>query len=420
MASGWSELGAALAGNGARQRALYEQGATGVARLEGLLSEARRRRDEEAGFAGITPDTVAAANGGDPTAQASLVSAMFHANRNPEQLSGYQRESLGTAIQQDAYDRVRNGAAVADVNPLLAVFNGKPVEVSSVKDGVSYNAYATPDQNTFTPTQVGMAEIMQRGAEADAAKARAASSYATAAKTRGEMGSGGPVVGGGRAADWSIQQDRDGNVLRVNKITGQALPVMVGDEQLRRGTTAGKAPNNEQSNAAGFAQRMVAASKELDDLVSQGYDPASLLDRSAAAIGGVTGNTLMSGQGQQYQQAAQNWVRANLRKESGAAIGKDEMEQEVRNYFPVAGDTSDTIAQKARTRAIVEQNMIRTAGPAWPGNTSAGAASPSPASNVSRSGTGGVGHAVGDIINVGGKQFRVVGGSPEDPDVEPL
>lgn len=181
--NGWSQFGAALAGNDLRRNALYEQGATGVARLEGLLSEARRKRDEETGYAAITPDAIAAARN-DPNAQASLVSAMFHAGRNPEQLSGYQRENLGTTIQQDAYDRVRNGASVADVNPLLTVFAGKPVEVSNVRDGVSYNPYVAPDQNRFDPTQVGMAQIMQRGAEADAAKARAANSYASAARTR--------------------------------------------------------------------------------------------------------------------------------------------------------------------------------------------------------------------------------------------
>jgi hypothetical protein len=36
---------------------------------------------------------------------------MFHAGINPTQLSGYNKESLGTTIQQDAYDRARGGAA---------------------------------------------------------------------------------------------------------------------------------------------------------------------------------------------------------------------------------------------------------------------------------------------------------------------
>lgn len=226
MASGWSELGAALAGNGARQRALYEQGATGVARLEGLLSEARRRRDEEAGYAGITPEAISAANA-NPSQASDLLAAMFHAGIDPQRLSGYQREALGTTIQQDAYDRARNGAQVADLNPLLAVFNGKPVEVSTVKDGVSYNAYATPDQNTFTPTQVGLAEIMQKGAQAEASRASAANSYASAAKTRGEIAdANSPAAGGGKASDWVVQTDAAGNIWRINKKTGMSSQVV--------------------------------------------------------------------------------------------------------------------------------------------------------------------------------------------------
>jgi hypothetical protein len=181
--SGWAQLGSALAGNPARQAVLYDQGATGVARLEGLLSEARRRRDEEAGYAGITPEAISAAQS-DQSQAPALIAAMFHAGVNPTQLSGYNREALGTTIQQDAYNRARGGASVADLNPLLAAFNGKPVEVSKVQGDVAFNPYATPDQNTFDPTQIGLAEIMQKGAQADASRAAATNSYAHAAKAR--------------------------------------------------------------------------------------------------------------------------------------------------------------------------------------------------------------------------------------------
>lgn len=227
MASnGWASLGSALAGNPARQEALYAQGATGVARLEGLLSEARRRRDEEAGYAGITPEAITAAQG-DPSQAPALVAAMFHAGINPTQLSGYQREALGTTIQKDAYDRARNGAVVADLNPLLAVMNGKPVEVSDVKDGVSFNPYATPDKNRFDPTQVGLAEIMQKGAQAEASRASAANSYASAAKTRGEIAdANSPASGGGKASDWVVQTDAAGNIWRINKKTGASSQVV--------------------------------------------------------------------------------------------------------------------------------------------------------------------------------------------------
>lgn len=418
MASGWANVGSAIAGNPSRQAALYEQGATGTARLEDLLSQARRRRDEEAGYASITPEAITAAQA-DPSKSPELVSAMFHAGIPITQLSGYNKDEQATRIQGDAYDRARQpGATVADLNPLLAVMNGKPVEVSNVKDGVSFNPYATPDNNRFDPTQVGMAEIMQKGAQADAEHASAANSYASAARTRAGIGLD-------KAANYDIVDTPDG-LVRVPKLGGAAVPVTYQD-----GTNVTKAPkptavrqpNNEQTLAAGFANRMVASTKELDALTDSGYDPTNARDRMAAGIGGYLGNEATSATGQQFRQAATNWVRANLRKESGAAIGKDEMEQEIENYFPKAGDSQAVVEQKARNREQVNANMIQAAGPAWRGAVPAGSAVtqavPSAAAAVSAPAASG-GHQVGDVLTVGGKQYRVTGGDPNDPDLEPL
>lgn len=57
-----------------------------------------------------------------------------------------------------------------------------------------------------------------------------------------------------------------------------------------------------------------------------------------------------------------NWVRANLRKESGAAIGVDEARQEIANYFPQPGDSAEVVKQKADQRRVVEQAMRTAAG----------------------------------------------------------
>jgi hypothetical protein len=417
MASGWANVGSAIAGNPARQAALYEQGATGTARLEGLLSEARRRRDEEAGYSGITPEAISAAQS-DPAQAPALVAAMFHAGINPTQLSGYNKEALGTTIQQDAYGRASRGEPIAAINPLLAVMAGKPVEVSNVKDGVSFNPYATPDQNRFDPTQVGLAEIMQKGAQADAEHASAANSYASAARTRAGIGLD-------KAANYDIVDTPDG-LVRVPKLGGAAVPVTFQDGSAvtkAPKATAVRQPNNEQTLAAGFANRMVASTKELDALTDGGYDPTNFRDRTAASVGGYLGNEATSVTGQQFRQAATNWVRANLRKESGAAIGKDEMDSEIENYFPKAGDSAEVVAQKARNREQVNANMIQAAGPAWRGAVPAGSAVtqtvPAAAAAVSAPAASG-GHQVGDVLTVGGKQYRVTGGDPNDPDLEPL
>ncbi|MGE7136039.1 hypothetical protein ACQKIE_00200 [Luteibacter sp. NPDC031894] len=224
--SGWAKFGSALGGDEASQLAAYDKGATGVARLEGLLSEARLKRDKETGLAGINSDSVSAALS-DPAQAPALLAAMFHGDVDPRQLSGYQKDSLDTTIKQDAYGRVQNHASVADVNPLLAVLQGKPVEISKVQGDVAFNPYATTDQNTFDPTQVGLAEIMKQGAQADASRASAANSYASAAKTRGEIAdANSPATGGGKASDWVVQTDAAGNIWRINKKTGASSQVV--------------------------------------------------------------------------------------------------------------------------------------------------------------------------------------------------
>lgn len=119
--------------------------------------------------------------------------------------------------------------------------------------------------------------------------------------------------------------------------------------------------NNEQNVASGFYDRMVEANNIIDGLESKGYKPDV---QDFLTSGGKWTNALTSDQGQQYRQAQENWVRANLRKESGAAIPEGEMESEIKNYFPMPGDKPDTIKQKAQFRKTVTEAMRKSAGPA--------------------------------------------------------
>ena len=123
----------------------------------------------------------------------------------------------------------------------------------------------------------------------------------------------------------------------------------------------GKAPTAEQGNAGGFYDRMTNANLIIDDLEKGGYRPG-VLDFETAD--GNYLNAITSEKGQLYRQAQENWVRANLRKESGAVIGADEMDAEIRNYFPVPGDKPETVAQKAANRKVVTEAMRKAAGPA--------------------------------------------------------
>jgi len=150
----------------------------------------------------------------------------------------------------------------------------------------------------------------------------------------------------------------------VPKGGGVAVPVMGPSGQLKG---ASGAPTEGQSNAAGFAQRMELAQSIFEKLPA-GSQPG-VGTRMAEAVpfvgGALARGAVQSADTQMYDQAAQDWIRAKLRKESGAAIGADEARQEYATYFPMVGDTPEKIAQKAEARRVVTLGMKNAAGKAY-------------------------------------------------------
>jgi len=116
-----------------------------------------------------------------------------------------------------------------------------------------------------------------------------------------------------------------------------------------------------EGKATNFANRMQAAEGRLDAVVAQGYAPGNLTD-SLAARGGTAGNYAMSEQGQLYRQAQEDWVRAKLRLESGAVIGAEEMEREIKTYFPQPGDSPKVIEQKRQARKTAYESTLMQTG----------------------------------------------------------
>jgi hypothetical protein len=150
----------------------------------------------------------------------------------------------------------------------------------------------------------------------------------------------------------------------VPKGGGVAVPVMGPSGQLKG---ASGAPTEGQSNAAGFAQRMELAQSIFEKLPA-GSQPG-MGTRVAEAVpfvgGALARGVVQSADTQMYDQAAQDWIRAKLRKESGAAIGADEARQEYATYFPMVGDTPEKIAQKAEARRVLTLGMKNAAGKAY-------------------------------------------------------
>lgn len=120
-----------------------------------------------------------------------------------------------------------------------------------------------------------------------------------------------------------------------------------------------------ETNAASFANRMLEATKIFDDLTASGYDPTSIRDFAAANLPRGFQGWALSEQGQQYLAAKKNFITAQLRKESGAAISETEFETEDIKYFPQPGDTPATVEQKRVSRMKAVEGMKGASGAAY-------------------------------------------------------
>jgi len=171
----------------------------------------------------------------------------------------------------------------------------------------------------------------------------------------------------------------------VSKVPGMPIIPITGPsgEQL---TGKGNV-TEDQAKSAGFALRMNQAkdlfkAPVLDPMTQQPLvvdgKPVTLesafgapgryqsIMRSIPSAGLTTGiaNITESSGRQQYRQAQENWVTANLRAESGAVIGTDEMEKEIKKYFPQVDDKPEVIKQKMDARRSAELAMEVRGGPA--------------------------------------------------------
>ena len=160
--------------------------------------------------------------------------------------------------------------------------------------------------------------------------------------------------------------ETDQGLMAFNPRTLQMTPVLGQDGKPL--TKSGK-PTEGETNAAGFASRMVAAEAITSKLATGNAPKFGEAVLSAIPLIGKTIPEVipqavggLSSERRQYLQAANNFIRANLRKESGAAIGVDEWTAEFINYFPQYNDDEQTIKNKAIFRNILTQNMVNAGG----------------------------------------------------------
>tara|TARA_R100001443_G_scaffold6620_1_gene15524 strand:- start:8955 stop:10298 length:1344 start_codon:yes stop_codon:yes gene_type:complete len=164
-------------------------------------------------------------------------------------------------------------------------------------------------------------------------------------------------INGGAIED-STQKGENTSAITENKIVSQKLP---------------KLPSTAEAQVYGFYNRMNFSNKTLTELEKDAFDASGqiieenspFINMGQLTLGGAFGPNLggyfqrvsLSEPQQLYLTAANNWVRANIREESGAAIPEEELRQEYMTYFPMPGDSAATIRLKAQSRKQTEFNM---------------------------------------------------------------
>lgn len=194
---------------------------------------------------------------------------------------------------------------------------------------------------------------------------------------------------------WAVIPDPVyGGFVRYNKKTGQTEPVGVQGNSPAPGPTGASGPTppatppgfkmtEPQAKAFSAVSRIREARKMMEEA---GY-PSGLGGRkdawatgaSGGALGAITPQEAASEEGQRYFTAGRNLIAALLRKESGAAITKDEWEQLGPLYIPMPWDDDATRANKLRMLDVMEQSAVMESGPAAASHLTREKASAAPA-----------------------------------------
>ncbi len=146
-------------------------------------------------------------------------------------------------------------------------------------------------------------------------------------------------------------------------LSGTNLPVPEGIDLDKILSEKSQKFDQNQVQAAGFGSRMLFNEGVLRNVIAQGYilnveDVAKIKGMSSLGLGMIGVEPLA----QQFHVAAQNWVAAQLRRESGAAIAASEYADALLQYFPVVGDSKEVLDQKRALRETATRGMIQASG----------------------------------------------------------
>lgn len=146
-------------------------------------------------------------------------------------------------------------------------------------------------------------------------------------------------------------------------------PVFIPQSQIGPGmrpyTPSGGNATADERKSAGFAQRMENAAQLVESNKENAPGYAGAIAAQIPYVGKYAQRAVEDTNTQKYRNAAMEWIRAKLRKESGAVIGAQEFEDEFATYFPLPGEDDEVKRQKADLRKVAEQSMAMEAGRAY-------------------------------------------------------
>lgn len=328
MANGWASLGAALAGGGLNRDMAYNKGAMAATTLDAAMLEARKRRDAELGRTAAAHDAFQSGDNelGNAILQGFGTLPGLNTYAEGRQTRSFRDEAMGIARRADA--------DLGELNRMLMVVSGKPVDLTNVKDGVSFNPMVTPDAQSISPTEIGLTEMLANKARANASNASAANSYASAARTRAGISSD-------KAANYALQATPDG-IVRVNKLTGEVLPLVTPS-----GTAVVPAPSGRGASGSGGAPALPAGERGRLGLLDAGAEALSKYTALAFPDGKTYDrSTRFLGPADAYLNEAINDV---LRYESGAAVPDSEVKSALGRYRGSIFNRDET------NRALIQQ-----------------------------------------------------------------
>ena len=226
-----SVIGSTLAGGGARDlrgQQVFQQAATGSARLQDILLQARQRRDAEIGRQAAAADATAK---GHPEIANAILNSPNAASAATAALGIQKYGNIGDLMTQAKGDS-------PDLNRLnreLMVLHGQPSQLTKVEGQNVLNPMVTPDTQTVAPTDIGEAMIGTQQATAGERNAQAGAANALATLRAGPQSAAFNALADQREAKTGAPTALGGVGLKPSKLTVPEMTTALGGEPNARG-----------------------------------------------------------------------------------------------------------------------------------------------------------------------------------------